>query len=86
MLEHQISLSEEVYNALLAVAQRSGMTPADWIASKLPEKESDRPLPELLSGLVGAIDSQQAPRHQYEKTAFGEMIAAKLAKQGIRRP
>lgn len=86
MLEHQISLSEEVYNALLTVAQRSGMTPADWIASKLPEKESDRFLPELLSDLVGAIDSQQEPHHQYEKTAFGAMIAAKLAKQGIRHP
>jgi hypothetical protein len=86
MLNRQISLSEEVYNALLAVAQRSGMTPADWIASKLPEKESDRPMPELLSGLVGAIDSQQEPHHQYEKTAFGEIVAAKLAKQGLRRP
>lgn len=74
MLEHQISLPEEVYNALLAVAQRNGMTPADWIASKLPEKESDRPLPEMLSGLVGAIDSQQEPHHQYEKTAFGELF------------
>jgi hypothetical protein len=86
MLDRQISLSEEVYNALLAVAQRSGMTPADWIASKLPSPESDRSMPELLSGLVGAIDSQQDPHHQYEKTAFGEMIAAKLAKQGLRRP
>lgn len=39
-----------------------------------------------LSGLIGAINSQVEPSPSYEKTAFSEAVASKLAKQGIRRP
>ena len=86
-MEYQISLPEDVYAALLAAAQEHGLSPADWIASKLPdERETKRSLPELVSDLIGAINSQEIPKHQYEQTSFGEIIATKLAKQGIHRP
>ncbi len=87
MSERLISLREDVYSALLEASQKNGVTPADWIASKLravPSKE--RPLSELLVGLVGAINSQEEPHHQFQKTPFGEGVADKLAKQGLRRP
>jgi hypothetical protein len=88
MSEHQISLPDHVYENLLAVAEMQGVTPADWIASQLPAsaEQQKKSLPDLLSGLVGAINSQEEPRPSYNKTAFGEAIAAKLAKQGIHRP
>lgn len=87
MSEHQISLPDSVYENLLAVAAMQGVTPADWIAAQIPASaEQQKSLPELLSGLVGAINSQEEPHPSYDKTAFGEAIAAKLAKQGIHRP
>lgn len=85
MSEHLISLPQNVYGALLAAVQKDGVTPADWIASKLPTEEESTLLPAVVSDLVGAIDSQQTPHHLVEKTDLGDIIAAKLAKQGIYR-
>ena len=86
MIENQISLPNSVYENLLAVAAIKGVTPADWIAAQLPASvEQQKSLPNL-SGLIGAVNSQEEPRQSYGKTAFGEAIAAKLAKQGIYRP
>jgi hypothetical protein len=48
--------------------------------------EDSKPLSELLSGLTGTIKSKADPIHVYSKTAFGEGVAAKLAKQGIHLP
>ncbi|MDF5719392.1 MAG: hypothetical protein PUP91_02635 [Rhizonema sp. PD37] len=87
MREHFISLPEDVYCHLLAVAKTEGVTPADWIASQLSsDVDQQRPLAVLLSDLVGSINSQTETSSSYEKTVFGEAIASKLAKQGIRRP
>lgn len=87
MSEHLISLPENVYCQLLAVAKTQGMTPADWIAAQLPhDADLQSPLSSSLSGLIGAINSQVKPSPSYEKTAFGEAIASKLARQGIHRP
>ena len=36
MADHLITLPAEIYSALLNAAQESGVTPADWIATKLP--------------------------------------------------
>jgi len=51
----------------------------------------ERPLPELLEGLVGVIDSRQAstePLNQSETKddAFGQGVIEKLMKQGLRLP
>lgn len=87
MSEHFISLPENVYCHLLAVAETQGVTPADWIASHLPpDFHQQKPLATSLSGLVGSINSLVESAPTYQKTVFGEAIANKLAKQGIRRP
>ncbi|NJP09659.1 MAG: hypothetical protein HC866_09365 [Leptolyngbyaceae cyanobacterium RU_5_1] len=87
MSEYQITLPEKVYHTLLTIAEQQGITPADWIAAQLSTTTSEeQPLPNLLADLVGAIDSRAEPRHQFQKTRFGEGIAAKLARQGLRRP
>ena len=66
MNEHQISLPNSVYENLLAVAAMQGVTPADWIAAQLPTvAEQQKSLPDLLYGLVGAINSQEEPRQSY---------------------
>lgn len=87
MREHFISLPEDVYCHLLAVAETEGVTPADWIAAHLSsDVDQQKPLAALLSDLVGSINSQTETPSSYEKTVFGEAITSKLAKQGIRRP
>lgn len=87
MSEHQISLPKEVYNNLLTVAHSQGISPADWIASKLPTASTDKSsIAKSVLDLIGAIDSQQEPYQEHETTFFGEAIAAELAKQGLKRP
>ena len=87
MLEHQITLPETTYNALLTLAQQQGMTPADWIASQLSSTvPQEQPLSALIADLIGAINSQTEPHPSSQTTPFGEAIATKLARQGIRRP
>ena len=86
MSEYQITLTERVYYTLLTVAQRQGITPAEWIATQLPlASPEEQSLPDLLA-LVGTIDSHAEPHHQFQKTPFGEGVAAKLARQGLQRP
>ncbi|MEC4817341.1 MAG: hypothetical protein SAK29_29325 [Scytonema sp. PMC 1069.18] len=87
MPEHQITLSETVYQLLLTVAQQQGTTPADWIAAQLSlATPEEQPLPNLLADLIGAINSQTEPYPPIHRTPFGEGIVAKLARQGLRRP
>lgn len=87
MSEHKITLPDQVYQILVAVAHKQGISPVSWIAAQLPQAIPEpQPLPSLLVGLTGIIDSKAEPTHTSSKTAFGEGIAAKLAKQGIHRP
>jgi hypothetical protein len=90
MSEHQIFLPDRVYADLLAVAQSQGLSPIEWIESNLTEPKSSQPAPTQLfkdvSDLIGSIDSQAQPHQTYQKTAFSEAIASKLAKQGIQLP
>jgi hypothetical protein len=87
MSEHTLILSEHTYQALREVAQKQGLTPEKWILSQLslPQPEAE-PLSEKIGDLIGAIDSQVEPHHQFQSTDLGEQIATKLSKQGLRRP
>ncbi len=87
MSEYQISLPEKVYRLLTRAAQDKGISPLDWIVSKLPPPSAEpQPLSKLLDGLIGSINSQHKTHLLTKKNAFADGVAAKLAKQGIRRP
>lgn len=87
MSEYKISLPERVYHLLIKAAKDKGISPIDWIASKLPAPVSDKqPLSKLLDGLVGAINSQNKTHLLSKKNAFADGVAAKLAKQELSRP
>lgn len=86
MPEYQISLPEELYSSVLAAANANGISPVEWIASKLPTTSLEISNKTSISDLIGAINSQNEPNRDYETTSFGESITAKLAKQGIERP
>ena len=84
-----IELPDELYRNLEKAARERGITPAAWIAEALPCAAGPigrRPLPDLLEGLIGAVDSTKGPRTGHAPTPFGELIAGKFAKQGLRRP
>jgi hypothetical protein len=88
MAEHQIYLPDQVYDRLLAAAQTRGISPTEWIVSNLPDQDSNQPGSNSfkdVSDLIGSIDSRAEPHQSYQKTAFGEALALKLAKQGIQQ-
>ena len=85
MSDHQISLPEDVYCKLVAIADSSGVSPADWVAAQLPT-EPEQDVSDSVWDLIGTINSQEEPHQTYDKNPLGEAIAAKLAKQGIHRP
>ena len=87
MSTYTINLDREIYQTLLEVAQKQGLTPENWIAEQLYQKEVEtEPLSEKIGDLIGAIDSQAEPHQQFNPTEFGEQIATKLSQQGIHRP
>jgi len=87
-MSRTIELPDELYRELERAARERGLTPADWIATTLPGLSgsiNQPPLSELLHGLIGAVDSTKEPRCGRSRTPFGELIAQKFEKQGLRR-
>jgi hypothetical protein len=83
-----IELPDQLYRDLERVAQERGLTLADWIATTLPGGSNaigQQPLSELLQGLIGAVDSTKEQRTNQARTPFGELIARKFERQGLRR-
>ena len=87
-MSRTIELPDELYRDLERVARERGLTPADWIATTIPGGAGSieqQPLSELLQGLIGAVDSTREPRSGQARTPFGELIARKFERQGLRR-
>jgi hypothetical protein len=82
-----VELPDELYRDLEKAAQERGLTLADWIATALPGGSGaiEQPLAELLQGLIGAVDSTKEPGSGQARTPFGELIARKFERQGLRR-
>src|SRR5688572_12010226 len=93
-MTHQVELPDHVYQIAQQAAEREGITPEEWIAATLSragapvpadEIPSERPLSEVLQGLVGVVDSSTDPHHERRRTAVGDIIAEKFRKQTIGR-
>jgi len=88
-MSRTIELPDELYGDLEKAAREQGLTPAGWIAITLrgsSDPIDNRPLPELLEGLIGAVDSSKEAHGGKSRTPVGELIARKLQRQGLRRP
>jgi len=89
LVSRTIELPDELYRNLEDAARESGLTPEGWIAATLAANSGsveNRPLYESLQDLLGVIDSAEEPRSGRPRTPLGELIAAKLESQGLRRP
>jgi hypothetical protein len=88
MSERQISLPDNIYQGLLAAADASGVTPADWIATHLPTSEDVAEEFDLstIDHLIGAFDSRKHPHPVCPPTPFEEAVVEKMTKQGLRLP
>ena len=87
-MSRTLELPDELYRDLERVARERGLTPADWIASTLPGGSGSidqEPLSDLLQGLIGVVDSTNEPRSDRARTSYGERIARKFERQGLRR-
>ena len=73
MANYTITLSEQTYHRLLAIAQENDTTPEAWLDAQLsPPPETPQPLPQLLTGLIGAIDSKAEPTPRQKQSKFGK--------------
>lgn len=86
-MSQKLELPDKIYEALNAAADRDGLTAAEWLALQLRlsvETSEERPLSELLTGLIGVVDSTKA--HESSPTPFSTALAEKFRKQGLRIP
>jgi predicted DNA-binding ribbon-helix-helix protein len=91
VMSHQPSftLPEPLYLALRQRARQQGMTMMQLLASLVAEApEATEPtLAARLQGLIGVIDSRAEPQYPSAKRSpFGQIWAADLEQQGLRRP
>ena len=69
-------------------AEFSGKRVRLMVIEPPPSATAERPLSEMLKGLIGVIDSRlpYPPRHPSKRDAFGEGVIEKLRKQGLTLP
>jgi len=96
----QIEVREETAMRLQAIADALQLSLDDYlarIAALVPlhpangerKAQEERPLAELLEGLVGVIDSSAPdpdPSAQPRHTLFGQLLIEKFRKQGLKLP
>ena len=94
-MTHRVELPAHIYRIIQAAAEKEGLTPAEWIAATISragapvpsdEEPPERPLQEVLRGLVGSFDSSKEQYDNREVNPMAEMVANKLQKQGIDVP
>src|SRR4051794_41031009 len=97
-MTHQLELPDEVYQTLATLAKEQGVTPAEWIAARLShnhapmnaeegqDSQEEQSLSETLRGYIGVVDSSKELYRDDERTPLGDMVAEKLARQGIKAP
>jgi hypothetical protein len=80
-------LPDEVFRDLEKVAGERGLTPADWIATALPvgsgAMERQPPF-DYAPGTYWRCGQHEGGHSGKARSIFGELIARKLEKQGIR--
>jgi hypothetical protein len=87
-MDQSIELPPDIYDALRREAQASGISPSEWIASrlKISSRPPETPTRELFAGLLGVIDSREQTGHSPRQTMFGDLIGRKFKRQGLLRP
>ncbi len=86
-MSQKLELPDKIFEALNIVASRDGLTAAEWLAIQLgvsPGSNEERPLSELLAGLIGVVDSTKT--NDPRPTPFSTALAEKFRKQGLRTP
>ncbi len=83
-MSQSLELPTELFEALQKTAEANGMSPVEWIASTLPALPPKQE--GLWEGLLGVIDSRDGLENSVPHTPFGDLITAKLEKQGITKP
>ncbi len=78
-MSQKLEIPDDLYSALVTVAQKSGLTPVDWIAEKLPKSSS------VLSDEERRVDDACLEQHTvslgYPTGIDNENIDADLARE-----
>jgi hypothetical protein len=79
-----IELPDDIYESLERVAREQGVTLVGWIANAVSPVSAQRPLPDLLEGVTGTVNSAEEPPGGRPHTPFGGVLTRKFQKQGLR--
>ncbi|MBE9064357.1 hypothetical protein [cf. Phormidesmis sp. LEGE 11477] len=91
MIEHTLTLPEQIYRSLVAVAQAQGMSPASWIASQLSEQLEDaqpaaepptEPAASLNDRFITPVGIQQKPLSELLIGLTGTIDSSARCKEG----
>src|SRR3954447_4718011 len=94
----KIEVSEATYETIEALAREKGLTPSEWVVAQIPashglvdaeggnSSHKEQTLADTLQGYIGVIDSSKEQYPNAERTPLGDMVAEKLAEQGIKAP
>jgi hypothetical protein len=87
-----LELSDATFQRLQRVAEEQGITPAEWIESTLSRQPltqstgSLKSVAEALVPYIRCVDSSKHPPDPKHRSAFGDIVDEKMAKQGLKRP
>jgi hypothetical protein len=83
-MSRTIELTDETYAALARAAESRGLSVAELLETSFRSASLEHVrLSDLVQGLIGTIDSREGDRGEH--TPFPELVARKLARQGLRR-
>lgn len=85
-MSRTLEIPDDVYDALTEAARAQGLSPVEWLTSKLPAPHdtSSNGLAASLKDLVGAVDSRCVREEERLRTPFGASLAAKFERQGLK--
>ena len=87
MSQHTLVIPEDIYQELIDTAKAEGMSPVNWIASRLSvSTRLDNLATDIPEDLIGSVDSSEVSAYKNEETDFGRILKAKYEKQGLRFP
>ena len=81
-MTHVVELSEEAFLNLQRVAEQEGVTPAEWITAAVSQEDTLA----ALAPFIGVVDSREHTPHSGYRSAFGDILDKKFARQGINPP
>lgn len=92
-MTHILELSKKSYEKLQQMAERSGLTPSEYLEAALSREPADLPtlkafssVAEALAPYIVSVDSRTHRPDPKYRSKFGDLVDEKMTRQGFKRP